>query len=270
MNFDLTLFAMLIAQTNILIAGCCGSGKSVLLNGIIYTLLQHTPNRFKLVLCDPKRVEFAGYKHAPHCIAYGNDCETIINALKFVHAEMMGRYERMERAGLRKTAEPHIFVIIDELADLMLNAPREVKPLLQSLNQLGRAAGIHVIAATQCPARKILPAEITLNFTCKIALRCDSATESRQILGVSGAENLQGVGKCLIKSPENREPIRETIPYIPDSELSAAVDRWKRPEPKPAQPPTAYQITPEATQTRTEAPRKRGFLAELIKCILYP
>jgi DNA segregation ATPase FtsK/SpoIIIE-like protein len=175
----------------------------------------------------------------------------------------------MQAAEIRETAEPDIYIIIDELADLLDVCGKPALQALKRILQLGRAAHIHIIAATQHVSRKTLPTELQINFPAIVALPQRSKIESRQMIAEPGAELLT-VGNCLYITPQNHDPRRAAIPYIPDSELSAAVDRWKRPEAKPVQTPTAYQITPEPTPTRTAAPRKRGILARIIKNLLYP
>lgn len=268
-GFDLTLFAMLLTMHHVLIGGYTGSGKSVLINGIIYTLLQHTPHRYKILLIDPKRVELHRYRKTPHCIGYGDTPETMQAVLQFAVEEMERRYNTMQAQEIRETAEPDIYIIIDELADLLDVCGKPALQALKRILQLGRAAHIHIIAATQHVSRKTLPTELQINFPAIVALPQRSKIESRQMIAEPGAELLT-VGNCLYITPQNHEPRRAAIPYIPDTELQNAVNRWKRPEAKPAQTPTAYQITPEPKPTRTAAPRKRGILARLIKNLLYP
>lgn len=270
---DIGFFAMLAAQIHVLIGGFAGAGKSVLVNGIIYAILQHSPNAAKLILIDPKRVELYSYRKCPHCIKYGDTPETMQTALNFAIGEMERRYIVMQRAEIRETFEPDIYIIIDELADLLDVCGKPAMTALKRLLQLGRAAHIHIIAATQHVNRRTLPAELQINFSTIVALPQRTKIESRQMLGETGAELLT-VGTCLYITPKNREPRRAEIPMIPEAELKKAVDRWYNPAPKPrpiqqpTQAPPAYQITPEPTPTCHEAPRKRGFLAELIKNIL--
>lgn len=269
MNFDLALFFTLLTMHHVLIGGRTGGGKSVLISGIVYAALQQSPTRCKLLLIDPKMVELHRYRKTPHCIGYGDTPETMQAALQYAVEEMSARYLRMQAAEMRETAEPDIYIIVDELADLIDVCGKPALQALKRILQLGRAAHIHVIAATQHVSRKTLPTELQINFPAIVALPQRSKIESRQMIGEPGAELLQ-VGNCLYITPQNHEPRRAAIPYIPDTELQNAVDRWKRPEPKPARVPTAYQITPEPTPTCPEPTRKRGFLAELIKNILYP
>lgn len=266
---EMALFEMLLTMHHVLIGGYTGSGKSVLINGIIYALLQHAPQRCKMLLIDPKRVELHRYRKTPHCIGYGDTPETMQTALQWAVEEMDRRYSTMQAQEMRETAEPAIYIVIDEMADLLDVCGKPALQALKRILQLGRAAHIHVIAATQHVSRKTLPTELQINFPAIVALPQRSKIESRQMIAEPGAELLT-VGNCLYITPQNHEPRRASIPYIPDSELQNAVNRWKRPEPKPAQTPPAYQITPEPTPTRHEAPRERGFLAKLIKNILYP
>ena len=159
---------------HLLIAGATGSGKSVLLNNCLCSIL----NRYRLsgeqlpqfVFIDPKRVELYQYKRLPD-ILYCCENDEAINALNKVILVMENRYKHLQDIGERKYTGRAIYIIIDELADLMLTCRRSVLPLLQRIAQLGRAANIHLYACTQCPNRRVIPAELTLNFTDKIALR---------------------------------------------------------------------------------------------------
>jgi len=269
MTENTTIFGDITRQTHTLIGGMTGAGKSVVIRGILWALMQHSPHRRKMVLIDPKRVELHPYRRAPHCIGYADTPEAMADTIADMCRVMDDRYIEMQAREMRETADPHIYIIIDEMADLMDVCGAGCKRDLKRILQLGRAAGIHVIAATQHPERRVFPAEIQLNFTAVLALPCKTAIESRQLIGQTGAERLE-IGSAYYMSCARRDPARVSIPMISDADLRAAVERWKRPEPKPAQTPTAYQITPEPTPARAEAPRKRSFLAELIKNLLYP
>jgi S-DNA-T family DNA segregation ATPase FtsK/SpoIIIE len=267
MTENATIFGDITRQTHTLIGGMTGAGKSVVIRGILWALLQHAPQRYKMLLIDPKRVELHPYRRAPHCTAYADTPEAMAAAIADMCRVMDDRYSEMQAREMRETVEPHIYIIIDELADLMDVCGSGCKRDLKRILQLGRAAGIHVIAATQHPERRVLPAEIQLNFTAVLALPCKTAIESRQLIGKQGAERLE-IGSAYYMSCSQRDPARVSIPMISDADLRAAVERWAAP-PKPPQR-TAYKITPEPTPTRPEPTRKWGFLAELIKNILYP
>lgn len=207
-----TFFKNVSEQTHLLVAGTTGSGKSTFIKGILNALLIKPPNELRLVLIDPKKVELEPFRRLPHVIKYADTHADAIEALKYCCWLQEKTYEDMKRRHLQETDQAHIYIIIDELADLILSAGGEALPLLQKIAQLGRAAGIHLIAATQSPSRKTLPAEIMVNMTAQVALRCRSAIESRQILGISGAEELPKHGKVIYYSPDNMESIVVTLP----------------------------------------------------------
>ncbi len=197
-----TVWGPALAITNaphLLIAGTTGSGKSVLLHNLIECLLaRFSPAVVDIALCDPKRVELNRYRKFPQCKSYARTPGEILGVLKLAAREMERRYKIMERRGARDWDGAQMYIIIDELADLMISPLRaDIVTNMQHLLQLGRAAKIHIIAATQAPNRKIIPAELVLNFTDRLALRCLSSIESRQIIGVAGAEELPQYGAGL-------------------------------------------------------------------------
>lgn len=215
-----------LQQPHTLIAGATGSGKSTIINGLIYTTLYESPKDVGLVLCDPKRVELAQYAKLPHVLRYAETIPEILAALQCASAIMDRRFETMKRRLERETLEKHIYVIIDEYADLMLNCkPSELK-VMQHIAELGRAAHVHLILATQAPSRQVIKANIAVNMTAKIALRCDTAIESRQIINQPGAEKLPQYGDCLFKAPGEGVRHYTGICKIPDDELTARVQWW--------------------------------------------
>lgn len=214
----------IVNGSHVLIAGATGSGKSVLINSCIYSLLTNTANDIGLILIDPKRVELVQYKDLPHTMAYACENNDIMDVLHCSINLMETRYKEMARQGLRKSDEEHIYIIIDELADLMTTIKKEIFPVLQRIAQLGRAANIHLICATQCPNRRIIPAELTVNFTDRVALRCATKIESRQIINQPGAELLPLYGEALHCSPGGVERI--IVPLTEDAELIERVNFW--------------------------------------------
>lgn len=192
----------LLKETHILIGGSTGSGKSVLLTNLIYAALFH----HEVTICDPKRVDFSRYRKA--CYRYSNDIPGIIGTLQAEVNDMEKRYRRMEKKGLQKYDGPQRWIFVDELADLMIQARKEVEPLLIRLAQLGRAAGIHLVLATQNPSRAVITAGIKLNMTCCIALRCGNTIESRMLIDTNDAVMLPVYGQALIKHPIDLEPER--------------------------------------------------------------
>lgn len=194
------LFCDILRQSHTVIAGQTGSGKSVMLDGILTTACKQGNNR--LILIDPKRVEFRDYKDLPNTTAYANTSAETVRALNKAIEMMENRYKDMERNRTKQYDGDPLLVVIDELADLLISADcREIKRQLQTLTALGRAAKVKVICATQQPSRKMLPAELTLNFPSRVALHCQTAIESRQVINVSGAEELPMYGECLYLRP---------------------------------------------------------------------
>ena len=195
-----TLFMDILKQAHTLIAGQTGSGKSVMLNGILTTACKQGNNL--MILIDPKRVELCDYKKLPNCIAYANTSAECVRALNKAIEIMEDRYCRMEQQGQKQYNGDPLLIVIDELADLLISADtREIQAQLQRLTALGRAAKVKVVCATQCPNRTILKANIVLNFSARVALHCQTAIESRQVINVKGAEDLPMYGECLYLRP---------------------------------------------------------------------
>ena len=209
-----------------LIAGTTGCGKSTFLHSIMHAfLIQNTPADARLVLIDPKRVELSMYKKLPHTIEYANNAPDALSALRSASAVMEQRYAYMEDHGLRKYTGYSIYIIIDELADLMLsNLAREIQDELQHLLQLGRAAGLHVIAATQCPNRQVIKAQLVCNFTARFGLKCQSPIESRQIVGFKGCEDLPKFGAAIFTHGADCGAYK--LPYIKDEDIQPLINWW--------------------------------------------
>ena len=218
------LFADMAEQPHLLIAGATGSGKSVIINGIIYTQLLHCPDRVGFILIDPKRVELVQYKDCPHTLLYASEPDEIIDALERSISLINRRFQRMQRERVRKYNGSDVYIIIDELADLMTSNGHEVQPLLQRICQIGRAARVHVIAATQCPIAKVIPTEIKVNFDSRVALRTRSAQDSRNILGSAGCEQLPRYGQGYYMTPEGID--LWNIPMYSDEQISSIVSYW--------------------------------------------
>lgn len=214
--------------THILIAGATGSGKSVLINGLLCDMLAHTaPVHLRLCLIDPKKTELYPYRQLPHCDFYADTTPAAIKVLDNVIYTMSNREKKTRQAGTKTYSGSKILVVIDELADLMVTNKKDIMPRLQKIAQLGRASNIHIVAATQCPNRLVIPAALTVNFTDRIALRCQTAIESRQVIGVSGAENLPIYGNALYLSPRKKCPQLLQIPMIQDNVINAVCRQWQ-------------------------------------------
>jgi S-DNA-T family DNA segregation ATPase FtsK/SpoIIIE len=217
---------------HMLIAGATGSGKSVLLNSIICSMLfKATPMSLQLVMIDPKKVELSKYEGLPHLgCPIVKDTFSAAAYLQGVCDEMDKRYSEMAAQGVKKASElglPSIVVVIDELADLMLTSKYECETSIIRLAQLGRAAGIHLIIATQRPTVNVITGLIKSNIPCKIALQTASIRDSITILDHKGAESLTGKGDALLKLPDRVAEIRFQSSFIQDQDIENIVNYWK-------------------------------------------
>ncbi|MBP5710023.1 MAG: hypothetical protein J6W84_03495 [Bacteroidales bacterium] len=223
-NTASALYNDMLNQTHILIAGATGSGKSVIINGIIATALKKSQYDVNFILIDPKRVELAEYKNLPHTIAYACEPDDMVKALEYAIERTDSRYRAMANAGLKKWEHGKIYVIIDELADLMTTDKKRVMPLIQRLCQIGRAAGVVAIAATQCPLATVIPTPIKVNFDTRIGLHTVTAQHSRNIIEFTGCETLPRYGKAYYITPEGMNVI--DVPMIDDATRHAIVEHW--------------------------------------------
>ena len=221
-----TVIENILEQTHVLIAGCSGSGKSVLINNLIYTALYKSPDDCRFVLLDPKRVELRNYMHLPHTIAYADETSGIVQLLNQTVEIMEQRYKRMAQQGLKQSTEGDIYVIADEFGDLMTTCKAKAEPLIIRLAQLGRAANVHLVLAAQNPSRQTITAGIQINMTAQIALRCRNKIESRMIIGQSGAEELPQCGFGLYYAPRLASPVQIQINKIEDTEIKRLIDWW--------------------------------------------
>ena len=250
----------LAKMPHVLIAGTTGSGKSVEVNSMIMSILMRaTPAEVRFIMVDPKRVEFAPYEGIPRLyVPVVTECREASSALSWAVAEMERRLKMFSKCGVRniitfnekaraaqaadEAAEkrgeeppenpygepiPYIVIVIDELADLMMNVGKEVEFSISRIAQLARAAGIHLIIATQRPSTNVVTGLIKANIPCRIGLTVASGIDSRVILDSTGAENLIGMGDMLLAKPEYPKPIRIQGPYIPDDEIAAVVAHLK-------------------------------------------
>lgn len=222
------LFQDMSNQPHLLIAGSTGSGKSVVINGIMNTLLFRTPDDVpggaRFILIDPKRVELSAYKNAPHTVLYASEPDTMIKALSAAMDITERRYARMQQEGTKKYKGADLYIVIDEFADLMTTNRKGTMPTVQRLAQIGRAARVHLIIATQTPIAKVLPTEIKCNFDARVGLRTRSAQDSRNILGYSGLEDLPRYGECIYMKPEGDEHYQ--VPYVPEEETDKLIQYW--------------------------------------------
>lgn len=220
-----TLYEDMSQQAHLLIAGRTGSGKSVVINGIIHSLLcQYTSGQAQLILIDPKRVELVQWANTPHCMFYASEPSDRVQALRLAIRTIEDRFRTMQAQRLRKYTGGHVYVVIDELADLLTTQKKEVLPLLQRIGQIGRAANVHLIVATQCPIAQVLSTQLRCNFDAILGLRTRSAQDSRNIIGMCGCENLPRYGQGYYIRP-GEESIA-TLPMIPDNELRRLEAYW--------------------------------------------
>ena len=220
---------------HLLIAGTTGSGKSVCMNTIIVSMLyKATPDEVKFLMIDPKKVEFSKYEGIPHLLVpVVTDARKAAGALGWAVSEMLQRYQKFSETGVRdiegynkfvKTHEeyapmPKIVIFIDELADLMMAAPKEVEDSICRLAQMARAAGMHLVIATQRPSVDVITGLIKANISSRIALTVSSAIDSRTILDSSGAEKLLGRGDMLFNPIGASKPLRVQGAFISDEEV---------------------------------------------------
>jgi S-DNA-T family DNA segregation ATPase FtsK/SpoIIIE len=219
----------LASMPHLLIAGTTGSGKSVCINTIILSLLyRHTPERCKFILIDPKMLELSTYEGIPHLLCpVITEAKKAASVLGWVVKEMESRYRLMTKEGVRnidgynakhKLPMPYIVVVVDEMSDLMLVAGKEIENYIQKLSQMARAAGIHIIMATQRPSVDVITGTIKANFPTRISFQVTSKIDSRTILGEQGAEQLLGKGDMLYMSSANRI-LRIHAPFVSDDEI---------------------------------------------------
>lgn len=220
----------MLKQPHLLIAGATGSGKSVVINGLVYTAMYDSPAAVQFILIDPKRVELVDYKPLPHTLMYASEPGEMVKALEKAMEITESRYKAMQRQRVKKYPGGALYVIIDELADLMTTARRQVQPLIQRLAQVGRAANVHIIAATQCPLATVIPTPIKVNFDSRVALRTRSAQDSRNILGLTGCELLPRYGQGYYMTPDGLKLYN--IPMQPQEDINALVKYWQRSRPR--------------------------------------
>ena len=219
----------LSSMPHLLIAGTTGSGKSVCINTIILSLLyRHTPEKCKFILIDPKMLELSTYEGIPHLLCpVITEAKKAASVLGWVVKEMESRYRLMTKEGVKnidgynvkhKLPMPYIVVVVDEMSDLMLVAGKEIENYIQKLSQMARAAGIHIIMATQRPSVDVITGTIKANFPTRISFQVTSKIDSRTILGEQGAEQLLGKGDMLYMSSANRI-IRIHAPFVSEDEI---------------------------------------------------
>ncbi len=237
------LYADLSKMPHMLVAGATGSGKTIFLNTILISLLyKSTPEDFRLILVDPKRVEFSLYANLPHLLTpVIYDVEKTTIALTWLIAEMERRFKMLAEVGARNIAGyqemcrkdeklekmPYISLIVDELADLMATKGNVIEAGIVRISQMARAVGIHLVLATQRPSVEVITGLIKANITSRVSFKVASQVDSRTILDMAGAEKLLGSGDMLFLSTENSKPKRVQAPYVTEKEIKKIVSWLK-------------------------------------------
>ena len=226
------LFSDMLSQTHLLIAGSTGSGKSCLVNGLMYTALYHSPLTVEFVLIDPKGTELSEYRDLPHVIQYAQSTQDCINALQATLDLVKTRFQEMKRRKLKEYNGSNVYVVIDELMYL-LNRPkykRIAMDLLQDILVIARAAKVHVIACTQSPTSTTgLPVNLRCNFDSRVGLRTSTAQDSRNIIGRKGCEEfpkpaIAGIAYGYYMRDGDIDICK--LPYIQDCERDRIVLHW--------------------------------------------
>ena len=235
----------LASMPHLLVAGSTGSGKSVCLNVILISLLYRLgPDELKLILVDPKRVEFSSFNGIPHMLTPEAICQPkqALNALDWAIAEMEHRFDTFQRLRVREINEynsldvvykgiepklPRIVIVIDELADLMMMARKDLEDKIMRIAQLSRAAGIHLILATQRPSVNVITGTIKANLPSRIAFAVNSYADSNTVINQGGAEKLLGKGDSLYAPQNLPEPVRVQCPYVSNTEVLEIVEYIK-------------------------------------------
>jgi len=237
----------LAKMPHMLIAGSTGTGKSVCINSLLMSvIMRSTPDEVRIILIDPKRIELSMYNGIPHLyVPVVTEAKEAASALAWAVSEMEVRLRKLQKAGARNIAMyneaaragslpegmepmPYLMIVIDELADLMMVAAREVEDSIVRLAQLARAAGIHLVVATQRPSTDIITGLIKTNITTRIAFAVSSGIDSRVILDTAGAEKLVGLGDMLLSTPQLAKPKRVQGAYVAEDEINAVVDFLKK------------------------------------------
>ncbi len=234
------IYSNLAKMPHLLVAGATGSGKTIFLNTLILSLIyKNSPDDLRLILVDPKRVEFSLYKRLPHLLtSVIYDAEKTHNALEWLVGEMERRFDVLSRAKKRNIGTyndwarkqddeevmPYIVLVVDELADLMAKKQNEIESAIVRIAQMARAVGIHLILATQRPSVEVITGLIKANITSRVSFQVASQVDSRTILDMGGAERLLGAGDMLFISSNSSKPKRVQGPFVSEEEVKKVVD----------------------------------------------
>lgn len=224
------LYSALADRPHLLIAGATGSGKSVTVNGIIYALLAtRAPSECGFILLDPKKVELVQYARLPHVVRYASEPSDMIDALNLAVKETDRRFSIMQQQGVKMFNGPDLYVIVDELADLMVSQKAAALPPLQRLAQVGRAARVHVIACTQNVMAVTIPTVLKCNFPTVLGLRTATAAQSRYLIASAGCETLpdpKKAGKGIGYLRDGADLDRYELYMYPEEEITRMINYW--------------------------------------------
>lgn len=225
-----SLYTELASRPHLLIAGATGSGKSVTVNGIIYCLLaSRSPFNCQFVLIDPKKVELIKYSALPHVARYASEPDDMIDALDYAVRETERRFLLMQQARSTEYTGPDLYVIVDELADLMTTHKKECLPPLQRLAQIGRAAHVHVIACSQNVLAVTIPTVLKCNFSTILGLRTATRSQSRFLISEAGCETLpdpKRAGRGYGYLRDGADLTRHELYMYPDADITRMIDYW--------------------------------------------
>lgn len=230
-----SLYADLLAQTHLLIAGATGAGKSTVVNGMLHAAMYKAPSEAQFILIDPKGCELDEYRRLPHTLRYAETVSDCVDALEYALRIVYDRKAILKRQGKREWSDGDVYVLIDELMILMTRVKKQVLPVLQDLLSLARFAHVHVIACTQSPIAAVIPTQIKCNFDSRLGLRTVCAQDSRNILGVAGCETFPDPVKDHKAYGCYRHGCRMEIynlPRIADGERQRLIDYWQQTKPK--------------------------------------
>ncbi len=216
----------LLASNHVLIGGCTGSGKSTVLYDLLWTLSGYNPLHDRYILIDLKRVELNHFKGFPHCAGFVKYSQDVIPTLDSVLSLMYNRYSVMENLYQRQSQDYRLYLIIDEFTQVLEACGKQAELKIAELLRMARAANIHLILATQDVSRKAIPASIQKNIVTRVGLACETAIDSKQIIGIPGCEQLPDYGYAYLKQGRKLDLFQ--VPMISDTDIQERLNYWKK------------------------------------------